>query len=180
MESEEALGGITESALQTEEEAFNRALPDIIGSFQRSGRIGSSGLNSAVARARGELSSEREQFINNLRAQQAFRDQDFDAESFRNAQTGAVNTFLREEGTRQANRFNQQNQSNLRFQANQSRIADLINRRRELSDFNRQRTDFFNVFNQQQKQQKQSDIFGLAGLVGGGGLGAFGQFLANR
>lgn len=174
-----AINNIQASSLQTEEEVFRRAVPDIISQFQRAGRLGSSGLESALSRVRGDLAREREQFINNLRSQQAFEQQGFSGQNFQTNSANAINNFLRQIAPQQVaalgiGQFRGQIPG-LQFQNRIGQQADLTNRLRGLQDFNTQRNDFLSFFERSQRAQREADLYGLYGQLGAGLLSGAGQ-----
>lgn len=86
---------LNQDLLRQEEEAFRRATPEILASFQRSGRLNSSGIDSALAKARADLASQRQAQMANAGFQDAAAQRGYRREDFLNRQNTAYQDYLR-------------------------------------------------------------------------------------
>lgn len=169
-ESAAAREALNVELLKGEDEAFKRALPTIMSSFQKAGRIGSSGVENALARSRQELERERQGFLANAAYQDSIRAQGYNREDFVNRGAQAFNQYLRQSEPRyQANAYAMQQQYQNPFQLGQGLNA----RRQELANYDRQMNDYQRFADQARQQQGRADLYGLAGNVLGAGLQAY-------
>lgn len=182
-ESAAAREALNTELLKSEEEAFARAQPSIISQYMKAGRLNSSGLNNALAQARGDLARERQGYI----AQQGFAQQaqqaGYSRENFVNQQAGAFNQYLRQNEPSYQQRFNLQNASNFnRFQVpyqqlgRQQSLNDRTRERQyEIEDYYKQQADYNKAQSEARKFGRQNALYGLLGAGIGGITGAFGR-----
>lgn len=197
-ESQAARQSLDAELLKSEEETFARATPNIISSYMRAGRLDSSGLQNALARARGDLAKERQGFLANAAYSDSIRAQGYKREDFVGGNAQAFNQYLRQNEPAYQQRFALQGASNnLNYQqpfnnlARQYSINDQ-NRMRaiEIEDYNRQQNDFYRHLNSQRGSGAQGALRGamtgasvgtsvapgwgtLIGAVGGAGAGYY-------
>lgn len=133
----------------------------------RAGRLGSSGLNSALAKARAELASQRQGALTG-----------FAREDIVGARNQAFQNYLRQSEPGQQQRFAVNDASNFsRFQfpyqqlGRQYQLSDEARQRGyAMEDYNRQQSDFNRYLSSYQKQGQQNALYGLLGAGIGGVL----------
>lgn len=170
-EATAARSALNEELLRSQQEVFNRATPSIISSYMRAGRLGSSGLNAALARAQQELESERQGYMANVAFQQAAQQAGYNREDFVAGQNAAFRNYLRQNEPAYQQKFALQDVGNqLAYQqpfANLSRQYSLADQARQrqyaLEDYNRQQSDFNQYLSQQRRQGRQGALAGLGG-----------------
>jgi hypothetical protein len=179
-ESERKAMAEESSAAQTElgnkmqgfsDEAFKRALPEIMGQYMRSGRLNSSGIDSAIARAKADLTAKQQEFLANTAYQTAQQQAGYRREDFTTGAANAYNQYLRQSEPAYQQQFNLQNAGNyatyqspwdqLRYQ--QGALQGRTERDYQVSDYARQQSDYNNYLNQQKKSDRTNAIYGLAG-----------------
>lgn len=199
-ESAAARQSLNDELLKGEDEAFKRAVPQIMSSFMRAGRLGSSGIESAVAKERAKLAQERQGFLANAGYQDAIRSQGYRRDDFVGGNAQAFNQYLRQSEPGYQQRFNVQNAGNFtnfqqpyndlnRFYGVQDRARE---RQYEIDDYNRQSSDYARYLSSQGGSGLQGALrgamsgagagasFGPWGALIGGGVGAFGGYQAYR
>jgi hypothetical protein len=173
---------INQELLKSEDEVFAKATPQIIGSYMRAGRLGSSGLNSALANARAELASQRQGALTGIAREDVV-----------GARNTAFQNYLRQSEPGYQQRFNLQNAGNYanfqqpynnlnrQYQLNDQATA----RRYEVEDYNTQRNDFLRYIKSQRgggglnvlsgaiSGARAGASLGPWGALGGAALGAF-------
>lgn len=153
------------------DEAFKRALPEILSAYMRSGRLGSSGVDQAIAKANQDLQRESESFLANAAYEDAVRSQGYRREDFVGNRANAFDQYLRQsdparqraiglQGTADSLRFGSPFQQ---LQAGQGYASDRISRSRELDDYYRQQSDFFRALDNQRKGSREAALYGLLG-----------------
>lgn len=142
--------------LQQQQAAFEKALPSIVGQYQRSGVLNSSGLNSALALAQKDLEQQRQGYL----AQVGQGD-------VSQIRANAYNAFQNYNAPFQQT-YNPANIFNTQFGLAGSNLS----RQREIDDYNRQRNDYLNALQNSQRNN------GFAGALQGafGGAQAGGNF----
>lgn len=188
------------------DEAFKRAQPEIISSFMRAGRLNSSGLENALARARGDIERDRQTYMGGLGYEDAIRAQGYGRQDFvnRNSQAWAdyarrndigFQSYLRQSEPGYQQRFARNELGNRQIMAGQdaanymryqfplsqlSRLYGMQDQRMQrgydLEDYGMQRNDYFNALNQQYRQQERLLPYQLGGQLLGAGI----QGLAMR
>lgn len=151
---------INQELLASENEVFKRAIPQIVGGFQKAGRLGSSGVESALANARAELARERQSMLTG-----------FAREDVVGARNAAFQNYLRSSEPGYQQRFNVQNAQNYNaFQMpyqtlnRQYSLNDQARARQyELEDYARQQSDFNRYLADARSQSRGSAIYGLLG-----------------
>jgi len=180
-ESAAARQALDAELLKSEEETFSRATPGIISSYMRAGRLDSSGLQNALAKARGDLAKERQGFLANAAYNDSIRSQGYKREDFVGANSQAFNQYLRQNEPSYQQRFNLQGVSNnLNYQQpfnNLNRYYNLNDQARqrqyELEDYDRQQSDFNRYLSESRKGQRESALYGLLGAGIGAGIQGF-------
>ena len=185
-ESAQAREALDADLLKSEEETFQRAAPQIISSYMRAGRLDSSGLQNALARARTELARERQGFLSNAAYNDSIRAQGYRREDFVNNNAQAFGSYLRQNEPSYQQRFKLQDAGNaVRFQQpfNQLNrafgIQDQTRQRQyELEDYDRSQSDYSRYLSDARKSARQNVIPSLLGnLIGAGAQGwAMGGF----
>lgn len=188
-ESSAARQALDAELLKSEEETFKRALPQIISSYMRAGRIGSSGVDSMIAKERSRLAQERQGFLANAAYNDSIRSQGYRREDFVGANAQAFNQYLRQSEPAYQNRLaGSQAQNFLNYQA----PYNILSRQQEVDDYNRQRNDYLSYLSSQRGSGAQGALrgalagatagasFGPKGAVAGGILGAFGGYSAYQ
>jgi hypothetical protein len=187
-ESAAARQSLGDELLRSEDEAFNRAQPQILAAYMRAGRLDSSGVNSAVARERAKLAQERQGFLANAAYSDSIRAQGYRREDFVGANAQAFNQYLRQSEPGYQQRFNVQDASNYAmFQQpynnlnRQYALNDAARQRQyELEDYDRQQSDYNRYMSEQRRAGRQNLPWQVAGLLGGAALqgwamGGFGR-----
>lgn len=137
--------------------AFQKATPQIISQFMKAGRLGSSGLDSAMANAQKELEQQRQGYLGQVGYQDLAG---IRANAYQNYNT-AANQFRDIYGTVGQT----QNQYNM--------LGGAIQRMNELSDYTKQQNDYMNYLNMQNKSNDKAALYQLLGNTAGAGVGAF-------
>ena len=187
-EAEAARNALNTQLLESQKQAFERALPTIMSSYMRAGRIGSSGLDNAIAQAQKELDQQRQSYLGNLAYQDAVRGQGYTQQAFVNNNANAFNQYLRQTDPYQQGRMAaSQAQSALQYQypfqaagGYASGLGGFTQREQSLADYDRQQSDYNRYYNQARDDQSNAARYQLFGNVIGAGLGGFGYFAANR
>ena len=166
--------------LKQQQEVFQKALPNIISSFQRAGRLNSSGLQNALAQAQAGLDRERQMYLAQVGQQ--------DVTGIR---ANAFQDYLRRDQPYQQARdiYGPASQFNIGLGFMQQGTA----RQREIADYQRQQSDYNRYFqgggNNGFAGFLQGALSGAAtgGMAGGpwgamaGGLaGGFGGYYGTR
>lgn len=141
-----------------QEQAFAKAQPAIISSYMKAGRLNSSGVTSALAKAQQELEQQRQQYLSGI-----------SREDYVNNRGQAFNIYAGQVAPSQqrAAALTQQSYT-LPFQSG----AAITQRGNELSDYYRQQNDFNRYLQAQKDQSRRSAQYGLYGQVLGAGLNA--------
>lgn len=156
--------------LDQQQRAFQKAMPEILSQFAQAGRLGSSGLESAMAKAQAELEGQRQGYLAQVGAQNMdqIRQQAYGA--FQNYNSPFQQTY---------------NPANI-FNAQFGMAGQNLQRQREVSDYERQANDYLRALNASQRNNGipgalQGGLGGaLAGFQMGGGPGAAaGGFLGS-
>lgn len=153
--------------LRQQQEAFAKATPDIIASFQRAGRLGSSGLDAALAKAQRDLESQRQAQIANLAYQDAVRGSGYNREDFLNSQKSAFDQYIRNS---QPSYNTALDLAKLSYTTPLNAGTDYLNRYREKADYAQQQSDYNRYLSEQRKAQRESDLYGLFGNILGAGI----------
>jgi hypothetical protein len=177
-ESAAARAALDAELLKSEEETFSRATPSIISSYMKAGRLNSSGLQSALAKARADLAKERQGFLSNAAYNDSIRAQGYKREDFVGANTQAFNQYLRQSEPAYQQKFNVQGAGNFaNFQqpyndlARQYQVTDRnVARQYELEDYGQQQNDYFQALSDQRRQQRSALPYQLAGSLLGAGI----------
>lgn len=185
--SEEATGArsaLNEELLKTQQQVFERAQPSIISSYMKAGRLGSSGLNAALANAQKDLESERQSYLGNIAYQDYARQSGYKREDFVNSQAAGWNQYLRQNEPAYQQKFSLQGYGNqTRYEqpyANLARQYSLSDEARQrqysLDDYAMQQSDFNRYLSDYRKQGRESAMYGLLGTA----LGTAGQFAIKK
>jgi len=139
-----------------QQEAFAKAQPSIISSYMKAGRLNSSGVTAALAKAQQELESQRQQYLSGI-----------SREDYVNNRGQAFNIYANQTAPSQqrAAALTQQ-QYSLPFQSG----AAITQRGNELSDYYRQQNDFNRYMQMQKDTSRRSAQYGLYGQILGAGL----------
>jgi hypothetical protein len=176
-ESKGAREALDAELLKSEEDTFKRALPQIMSSFLNAGRINSSGINSAIARARGDLAKERQSFLANAAYDSSIRQGGYNREDFVNRNRSAFDQYLRQSEPAYQSRLGFDQFATARpF----TTADDRLSRSRELDDYYRQQSDFNRYLDQQKNAQRQAGLYGLYGDALGGLLSGLGAYAGSR
>lgn len=160
---------MSQELLGYQEQAFAKAQPSIISSFMKAGRLNSSGVTSALAKAQQELESQRQQYLSGI-----------SREDYVNNRGKAFDIYAGQTAPSQqrAAALTQQ-QYSLPFQSG----AAINQRGNELSDYYRQQNDFNRYMQMQKDNSRRSAQYGLYGQLLGAGLNAGAMYAtggANR
>lgn len=137
--------------------AFQKATPTIISQFMKAGRIGSSGLDAALANAQKELEQQRQGYLGQVGYQ--------DLSSIRgNAYQNYNNS---------TNQFKDIFGTAGQTSTNYNLLGNAIKRMNEQSDYARQQNDYMNYLNMQNKSNEKAAMYQMIGQAGGAGVGAF-------
>lgn len=136
--------------------AFQKATPAIISQFMKAGRIGSSGLDSAMANAQKELEQQRQGYLGQVGYQ--------DLASIRGNAYQNYNNY--------ANQFKDAFGTVGQTSANYNLLGNAIKRMNEQSDYAKQRNDYMNYLNMQNRSNERAARYQMYGQIAGGGLGA--------
>lgn len=180
--SKEALSArnaLSQSLLDQEDVAFDRTKKSIIGSFMSAGRLNSSGLDAALARARENLQRDRQAFLANIGYEDAVRQQGYGRENFLGRQNSSYQNYLRASEPGYQQQFNIQNAKNYaNFQSPWDRlnrsysVSDSLRQRGyENEDYFRSKNDYFEALGRQGKMQTEAALYGFGGQL----LGSAGQ-----
>ena len=158
---------INQELLASEDEVFKRAQPQILSSYLKAGRIGSSGVDSAMANARAELARSRQSMLTG-----------YAREDVVGARNAAFQGYLRQSEPGYQQRFNVQNAQNFnQFQMpyqtlnRQYSLNDQARARQyEIEDYYRQKSDFDRYLSSSGSQSRQAALYGLLGSGISGGL----------
>lgn len=150
----EALG---QELLTQQQLAFQKATPTIISQFMKAGRIGSSGLDAALANAQKELEQQRQGYLGQVGYQDLSSIRGNAYQNYNNA----TNQFKDIFGTTG------------QTSTNYNLLGNAIKRMNEQSDYAKQQNDYMNYLNSQNKSNERAALYQLGGSVLGSGLGAF-------
>ncbi len=169
-ESTAARGALDQELQASNLRMIEKASPQIIGQFMKAGRLGSSGVVNALARAQADLDKERQVFLANAAYTDAQRGQGYQREDFVARQNQAYNQYLRQsEPGYQSSLLNAQ----APYQA-QQRQYGLIDQGRqrqyEIDDYNRQQSDYNRYLSDSRRSSRESALYGLGGSLLGAGL----------
>lgn len=176
-EAAAARDALNQELLKSQQEVFSKATPSIVASYMRAGRLNSSGLNSALAKAQQDLESQRQSFLANAAYDTSIRQQGYNRQDFVNGQNAAYQQYLRQNNPAYQQQLNLQGASNyLNYQFpfqqlnRQYQLADQSTARaQELQDFMTQ----YSLWKQYQDENKPNPWIGaLRGAMGGAGTGA--------
>ncbi len=142
-----------------QQQVFQRAQPEIIASFMRAGRLNSTGLQSAMAKAQQDLDRERQLQLTNVGVQ--------DNATIRG---NAFQDFLRRDQPYQAGR--ETFSPAALYNTSLGFLNQGVGRQREIDDYYRQQSDYNRYMDQQQQGNRQAALYGLGGQVLGAGLQA--------
>ncbi len=177
----DARNALDQNLQQTQQQVFERATPNIIASYMKAGRLGSSGLNSALAQAQQQLDQQRQSFLGQQAYQQAVGQQGYNQQNYVNQQGQAFNQYLRQNqpayqqqldaaGANSFANFQQPyNYLNRQFNLNDQATQ----RQYQLQDYQMQQNDFNNYLQQQRKGASQAALYGLLGSAIGGAAQGF-------
>jgi len=162
---------INQELLANEEDVFRKAQPQIIGSYMRAGRLNSSGLDSALSKARAELASERQNMLTG-----------YAREDVVGARNTAFQNYLRNSDPAYQQRFAIQGAGNYaNFQqpyqdlARQYSLADQARARQyEVADYDRMQSDFMRYLDSTRGSRGGGALLGA--LSGAGALSRFGPW----
>jgi hypothetical protein len=161
-EAEAARNALQTQMLATEEEAFKRSTPQIIAEYMRSGRINSSGLDSAIANARADLSKNRESYMSGLQYEDAVRGLGYNREDYLGTQGKAYDQYLRDSAPDyQAKSALTNYQAMYPYQ----QAERTLSRAQQIEDYYRQQSDYNNYLRQQMKAQDKAGLYGIAGNI---------------
>lgn len=161
-EATDAQNSLASSLLDYQQQAFDRATPDIIGQYMRAGRLNSSGLDSALANAQGQLESQRQQFLGNVGYQNAVQGMGYNRQDFLNTQGNAFDQYLRQNAPAYSQQMGLANMAVQSPFANQANITQNAN---NFGNYNMQKNDFNDYLSSQQRAANQAGLWGLAGNV---------------
>lgn len=173
-QEEQAARGELDKQLQASgQEVFARATPQIISQYQKAGRIGSSGLTNALAKAQADIDKERQLYLANAGYDAAIRREGYGRENFVNTNAQAFNQYLRQSEPGYQQQFNLQNIGNqLRYQqpfAALERQYTIQDRRTErgygMEDYNLQKNDWREALSAQTKNNREAALWQLGGQV---------------
>jgi hypothetical protein len=168
-ESAAARQALDQQLQQSQQQVFSRAIPNIISSYMRAGRLNSSGLNSALANAQADLERERQGYLANAGYNDAVRAQGYQRDNFVANNNAAFQNYLRQSEPSYQQNLNLQNIGNqLKYQ----QPYQSLNRQYQLEDYQQQRNDYNNYLNISNKQNQANAIYGLVGSVLGAGAKA--------
>lgn len=186
-EAAAARAELTTSLNTQREQAYQKAMPNILSSYMKAGKLNSSGVDSAVAQAQAELLKQQQQYMAGLQYEDAVRQQGYNRQDFLNAnQLGYQNQ-------QQINQMNMGQQQALQGYSNYAQYQspwDSMNRQyqlsdartaraNELQDYYMQQADYNRQMSQNRKSQREAALYGLAGAaIGGaaqGGMMALGR-----
>lgn len=136
--------------------AFQKATPAIISQFMKAGRIGSSGLDSAMANAQKELEQQRQGYLGQVGYQ--------DLASIRGNAYQNYNNY--------ANQFKDAFGTVGQTSANYNLLGNAIKRMNEQSDYAKQQNDYMNYLNMQNRSNERAAQYQMYGQIAGAGLGA--------
>lgn len=172
------------SLAQQNDIAFQKAIPNILSSYMKAGKLNSSGVDSAVAQAKAQLQQQQEQYLAGLQYENAIRQQGYGREDFLNANR------LGYQNQQETNAANQRQQQALLGYSNYAQYQspwDSMNRQyalsdartqraNELQDYYMQQADYNSQMSAQRRAQREAALYGLGGSLGAGainlGLGA--------
>lgn len=136
--------------------AFQKATPTIISQFMKAGRLGSSGLDSALANAQKELEQQRQGYL----GQVGYQDLSSIRGNAYNNYNNATNQFKDIFGTvgQTATNYNL--------------LGGAIKRMNEQSDYAKQQNDYMNYLNMQNKSNEKAAMYQMLGSAAGVGTAA--------
>ena len=142
-----------------QEQAFQKAQPSIISSYMKAGRLNSSGVTSALAKAQQELEQQRQQYLSGISREDFVNN---------NAKAWDIYGQTTAPSVQRSQALTQQ-QYSLPFQQG----AALTARGNELSDYYRQQNDFNRYLQMQKDAQSSASRYQLYGqILGGASQGA--------
>lgn len=147
---------LNQELLASEDEVFKKAVPQLISSYMRAGRLGSSGLDSALANARASLAQQRQNSFAGYSRE--------DALASRNA---GFQQYLRQSEPKYQQEFARNEASNY---ANFKAPYQALNRRYEIQDYNRQQSDFNRYLADQRRSESRALPYQLLGSLAGAGI----------
>jgi hypothetical protein len=176
-ESQAMLGDLQTNMLAQEEEAFKRATPQILAEYMRSGRINSSGLDSAITNSRAKLAKDRENYMAQLQYQNAVTGLGYNREDYVNNQGNAYQNYLRQtEPDYQANAWLAMNKAQMPY----AQASDRLTRAQQIQDFYMQQNSYDKYLQQMMRGQDKAGMYGLYGNIAGGVLGGLTGGLFNK
>lgn len=149
--------------LEQEGIAFNRAMPQILAQFARQGRIGSSGIDAAVARERGRLEEARQAQMASIAFQQGSQQLGFNRQDFLNQQ----NAIFGQSATFQAP-YQDLNAAYTalplqQFSRSQGLLDQRLARRDALDDYSTEQRDLEKYLNRARRQSREEALFNFGG-----------------
>lgn len=164
---------LNNTLMQTQQQVFERATPNIISSFMRAGRLNSSGLNSALAQAQAQLDQQRQAQLANAGYAQAVTQQGYNQQNFLNQQQQAYQNYAYQNAPAYNQQFNLQNASNFaNYQQPYNQLNYLnglntmgIQQQYALQNYNRQQSDYERYLQQARSYQNQNIPYQLAGTA---------------
>lgn len=167
-ESQTALDQLNQNLQGQQQVAFQRAIPQILGSYMRAGVLNSSGVDNAVAQQMAELDRQRQSYIGGLDYQNIIQGQNYSRQDFVNNNANAFNQYLQQNAPYQ--QTSQALSPYNTFAMQQQGLGGYIDRSNQISDYNRQQSDYERYFNQNQQQANRAANYSLLGsLLGAGG-----------
>jgi hypothetical protein len=140
--------------LQQQQLAFQKATPTIISQFMKAGRLGSSGLDAAMAKAQQELEQQRQGYLGQVGYN--------DISSIRGNAYNNYNNAAQQFQGMYGNTAQTGNQYNM--------LGGAIGRMNELSDYARQQNDYMNYLNYAKPKNNTGQMLGT---LAGGAIGGY-------
>ena len=179
-ESAQARESLNQELLKSENQAFQQALPDILGQYMRAGRIGSSGVDAAVAKERAKLAESRQGFLANAGYEDAVRGQGYGREDFVNSRNQAFNQYLRQNEPQYQQRLGYAQQP-FQDRAYRYGIIDQTRQRGyDLQDYDREKSDFDRYLQKSKNASREQALYGLGGSLLNTGLQGLTSYYGRR
>lgn len=135
--------------------AFQKATPTIISQFMKAGRIGSSGLDAALANAQKELEQQRQGYLGQVGYQDLSSIRGNAYQNYNNA----TNQFKDIFGTVG------------QTSTNYNLLGNAIKRMNEQGDYAKQQNDYMNYLNMQNRSNEKAAQYQMYGQLGGAAIG---------
>jgi hypothetical protein len=169
-EAQAARQSLNDELMKNEQTAFQQAIPDILSSYMKAGRLNSSGVDNAIAAQRAKLAQQRNDYLAQVGFQQAMQQAGYNRQDFVNNQAQAYQQFQQQQAPYQQQQLGL---SQLPLQQFNRQLAGADQRQQreyDLADYQRQQNDFNNYLEKSKQASQQGAMWNLGGSILGAGV----------